>query len=321
MVVGGIILACAVVHSDTLSPISPRNTLITFQGSLLDSEGLSCTGQVTAEVGYYDSTDAKTRKLLYSESFSAIPVQRGAFRLNLMAGDKLSGSLSAVTSAAAVFADVKINGNSYLTDWPLGQNLAAVRAEHAAIAEGLRIPFKITSNDVPYHDATLITTGQVKDDRIQANSVKLAAGGVFSKSQIPPFSAGYVTGFFPNTISVNGQISAAQFTQGIIPDALVPNDIMRKTVSDGGGSPFGVMSGTVHSGQAVQVPAGFSREECQWMVSATALVSPGDGTGIDFITAVTDQNGVVNCVWDDVTRGDGTKIRVCDANYLTICRR
>ena len=318
LVIGIALLMPAVLLSDSQSALSPRTPLINFQGYLEDASGLACDGTIDLEARFYKSEARQPSDLVYAEKFLGVTVQHGMFRVPLFGGIPQDGttlSMEIVSQTPLLYVDIKADGMTLLEGWPLGSQLASIRAERAVKAEALRQPISLTQDEVPKHKATLITSGILKGELmppIPAGNIK---SGVFDPAMISKFEADKVTtGTFAPDAYESG-ILAEWFDTGTLPTSVIPDEVMLR-------SEFGVHTGVAMNGQAVQLPSGFQRSECMWFVSLSETINPNPGTedGIDHIQVLTDYNGVVKCMWDTNT-GGGMPAFDCTADYITICKK
>lgn len=312
------IILPATLLSDTPVPLGERTAVINFQGVLANNDGLAYDGTVDVKARFYRSPMRRPADLIYAEQFVGVAVEHGTFRVPLFLGTPIDGtafSINTFVEATTLYADVIINDTVLLEGWPIGSALASVRAEHAHYTEALRLPLSLNQSDIPLHNASLITTGQVATARLPAIPSTRVTTGQFSSSQVPALSAGIITSGSLSKQAFNNDISAALFTStdGPMSGSLIPYNIMRE-------GDIGFVSGIAANGTAVGIPAGFSRSQCSWALSLRRFnENAGNGTGIDHIEIVTDANGVVSCLWDHVTETPLNK--ECSVNYLTICKK
>jgi hypothetical protein len=191
--------------------------------------------------------------------------------------------------------------------------LAAIRAEQAVYADALRLPLSLSPSDILQHPATLITTGTLNLARIPSIPADRIQG-VFSPSFISSVDAGKVASGTFETAAFPDGVAADWFTTDTLAAGLIPDEVMRT-------GDIGLKMGTASNGTAVEIPSGFSRSQCVWMLSlANFNEDPGLESGIDHIQVLSDPNGVVTCLWDFNT-GDGPPNHECTVNYITICKK
>lgn len=315
IIVGMILLIPMLLLSDTPEALSPRTVVINFQGSLVDADGLAYSGEVDIEAWFYNSSDRLPSDLIYAEEFLGISVEHGMFRLPLLSGSPLEGtvlSIESLSNERELYVDIKVDDITFLEAWPVGSQLAAIRAERAVQADALRIPITLSPGDIPLHSASLITTGHIGSSRLPSIPGSKITSGVFSSTRIAGVNAASITGGTFGSEAFNDDISAVLFTTGTLNEILIPDETVKS-------DEFAALAGTVGHGEAVGIPGGFSRTQCAWMVSVNELQG-STGGGIDYIKVLTDHNGVVTCEWDNDTPQVPLRYR-CVANYLTVCKK
>ncbi len=295
-------------------PLAQRVSEIFFQGSLADSQDRAYSGPADVKIAFYKGPAAQPADLLYAEEFSSVAVKQGEFRIPILSGTPVDGNKDALRAADEAYAFVTIDGKAMLEAWPIGSKFAAIRAERAIEADVLRLPLEIDASAIPEHPASgHITSGALDAARFQQIPASLVTQGVFPTDAMPPgIDASAINSGTFGPDAFGSGIDASWFTTGTIPDAVMPDGIMKS-------ANVGVASGAVSHGQAVGVPSGFERSQCVWVVGVNHIQSQGKGTGIDHIHVYTDSDGVVFCKWDHVT-AEPMKFE-CTANYLTICRK
>lgn len=308
------LLLPAFLYSDTVNLLSERPVSINFHGRLADENGLSYNGKVNVEVLVYRSFNRIDANLVYAESFTDVGVENGLFGISLFRGVPLRNAFSpdTISQETELYVDIKVDGLFVLEGWPLGSQLASIRAERVQLADVIRGPLEIPPSAIPHHSARLITTGLLDAARIPPIKGSSVTGGAFSADMVPVFDATKVTSGTFGTDAFSNDINAGLFSAGILPDALIPAEFIRR---DG----IGILTGSVSHGQAVSVPSSFSRSQCYWQVSLHRIdAEPNEG--IDHLQLSADQNGVVTCLWDHIT-GETPYDHECSANYITICRK
>ena len=312
------------LFSDTPSPLESRTVTINFQGQMVDFMDRPYDGAVTVEALFYNSPMRQPTDLIYAEEFTNVDVDHGIFRIPLLSGTPLEGtspSIDLLTAQIQLYADIKVNGAAFLEAWPVGSQFAAIRAEHAVSADTLRQPLSLSAGDIPQHRAGLISSGVLNITRLPsipgtrvADDPATPQNDTFPVSMVPPFDASKVTTGSFDTSAFQSGISAEWFTTGTLSELLVSYEAMQKR-------DVGIRMGEASNGTAVQIPSGFNRTQCTWMVSLKHFNEDvGGEAGIDHLQVLADSNGVVSCVFDTDT-GGGPPTRPCTANYLTICKK
>jgi hypothetical protein len=316
----GVIIAAlflpAALLSEPPTPLSERMVVINFEGSLADAEQLRFDGHIDVEAWFYRLPSHQPSDSVYAEAFTNVQVHYGVFRVPLLSGTPLNGTAFSVASLFGqneLYVDIKVNGVTMLAAWSVGSQLAAIRAEQAVYADALRLPLSLSPSDILQHPATLITTGTLNLARIPSIPADRIQG-VFSPSFISSVDAGKVASGTFETAAFPDGVAADWFTTDTLAAGLIPDEVMRT-------GDIGLKMGTASNGTAVEIPSGFSRSQCVWMLSlANFNEDPGLESGIDHIQVLSDPNGVVTCLWDSNT-GDGPPNHECTVNYITICKK
>ena len=308
-----IVLSPAFLYPETANLLNDRIVSVGFQGRLTDENDLSYNGKVNIEAWIYRSFNRIEANLVYAERFADISVENGLFEISIFKGLPLRNafSLETISKETQLYADIKVNDLSVLEGWPLGSQLAAIRSERVQKADIIRGPIEIPPGAIPRHSASLITTGLLDVARIPSIPAGRITKGAFSAETVPSFDSNKVTSGTFGKDAFGNDIDAGLFSIGTLSDILIPSEFIRK---DG----IGWIIGSVSHGQAVSVPAGFSRSQCYWQVYVGSInAEPNEG--IDHVQLLTDQNGVVTCLWDHIT--ETPYDHECRANYITICRK
>lgn len=308
-IVVGVAMLLSSANAHAVEPMQARDLVIPFQAKVVDDAGLSYDGPSDVEVLFYKSPSREASEFLYAESFSA-NVERGVLRLPLLTGTVVSGAASAVASIPSddsVYLDVAVDGTTMIDLHPLKPWFAAMRAEHAATAEGLRTDLKLSASDIPAHPATLITTGELDADRIPTFSADRITSGTFEMGQVPEFSAAKVQSGSFSPDAMPSSLSASRFPNGILLDGVISGDVMR---NGDVGFDFGVVG---HNG-TIPVPAGFDRSQCSSILSLRSIYGSG---GVDQYHITQGGSGEVECRWSP--KEDGGDEDFCTASYLIVC--
>lgn len=312
LVVVSVALATPALSAQTTTPISDRPISIPFSASLVDGAGLAYDGTVDVEAWFYKAATHETADLIYAESFSGANVDHGLFRVALLTGTPEGGTIfspAAFASHEELFVDIKVDGATMLELAPLRPWFAAVRAEHADRAEGLRTDLKLDIDDIPAHSASVITTGTFNEDRIPAFPATKITTGTFDMGQIPTFPADRVLGGAFSSDAMPSSLSADNFPDDGLSDSVISDDVLRDDDIGFGFGPVG------HNG-SVPVPDGFSRSQCQWVLSLRHIDGFG---GVDQYHITTGTGGEVQCRWSP--NEDGSNENYCTASYLIICKK
>jgi len=293
--------------------LEPREGVIGLRGELEDEAGLAYDGVADFQIDYYGQPDRDATPPLYTEGFDDVEVARGVFSLPLLDGETIQGDPDSVESSSyeSVFVDVSVNGAPVLELEPLGAYLTAVRAEEADAAYGLAEDLELSNSDIPVHEATKVTSGQIDPARLPSgiDAARFSAGTLAYES-LPPIPASNITeGVFPAT-AIPEVLDASIFTTGTIPDAALPDDIIVE-------EDIYVGSGSVGHLGVIPIPIGFTRDYCQWIVGIKNLDGFG---GVDQFRVYTDQNGVVTCRWSP-DQADSELNHYCTASYLVVCMK
>lgn len=290
----------------------PREHVMNFRGTLIDESGMPFDGTASMEMTYYSAPSRDAGPPLYRESFLNVVVRHGIFNLPLLKGTIVAGGPGAVTSgmAAGRYVDVAVNGELVLELQPLGTQFAAIRAEKADVAYGLKEDMRLTLADIPAHPANKVTSGVLGSARMPTNGVSAASfsNGVLRYDQIPAITADKIgAGTFPDTL-IPDTLDASLFTTGIMSADILPSDILlRENIY--------VSSGTAGHLGVIPIPPGFTRNQCQWIVGLYHLDGFG---GVDQFRVNTDQNGVVTCRWSP-DEADAELNNYCTVSYLLVC--
>jgi len=291
----------------------PRDHAINFRGVLLDGEGEPFDGTVDVEVSFYGVPSRDVDPPLYRESFAGVVVARGILSLPLLKGAVEEGSPAAVVEGAdsVRYVDVWVDGALMVDLGPLGRHLAAIRAEEADFAYGLKEDIELSSSDIPTHKASKVTSGALDPARLPSGiDAANFSSGVLTYGQLPLIPASKVTSGTFSPGAIPDVLSASLFTEGTLSDDVLPDDII---VRDN----IYVGSGTVGHLGVIPVPMGFTRDYCQWVIGIHDLDGSG---GVDQFQVYTDQNGVVTCRWSP-DQADEELNHYCVASYLLVCMK
>ncbi len=114
------------------------------------------------------------------------------------------------------------------------------------------------------------------------------------------------------TLDVNGNIKAQQFCDNTgcynISDFL-----------SGGGSNVKYLSGNANHGDIVPIPSGFTRDQCDWIVSLRASSGgvPTDNHNVVYDIRADPTSGAITCRFRETAHGYFNN--ACSVNYLTVC--
>jgi hypothetical protein len=290
-----------------------RVPVIHFEAGIPDAEGLPYDGAIDVEAAFFATPIDDGSPALYREAFTAAAVEHGLLRLPLLTGMPLAGSRDAVISGASGerFVDIAIGGVVLLARAPLGEQMFAIRAEHAALASALLDDFKLTPDQIPYHPASKITSGILNPTRLPSEiPAGLFTAGTLGVDHLPAIPPGYVTSGVFSSRLIPDVLNATMFTTGFLRPEVLPTDVLQK-------DDLFIYAGTAGHLGIIPVPTGFARDQCQWVVGIKKL----DGTGgVDQSRVYADQNGVVTCRWSD-KQDDAELNHYCMASYLVICRK
>lgn len=289
-----------------------RTPSINFEATLLDDADLPYDGQVAVDASFYRAPSSDPANLVYAESFGSVEVDGGLMRVPLLTGTPEGGtsfSLDAFAAEDELFVDILVDGVALLTLHPLRSSFAAIRAEYARYADGLRADFDLLVDEVPVHSASLITNETFDPARIPNFSAAKIASGSFGVDQVPNVSGSTLTDgpFSIHTIPSN--LNASNISGGVLLDDVVASAIIRR-------GNITLSHGTVNDGDHLSMPGGAPPENCKILLGMNHGETDNAGQGLDW-WQVYEESGTVRCRFSH--REDQGDLRYCTANYLIIC--
>lgn len=301
LITGGVLFAAE------MNDLGARTPTIYFQGQLVDVQDLPFDGTVSVGVVMYETpAHMPSDPALYDETFSEVAVEHGYFRVALSPGD--------LSAYEEVYVDLWVDGSPFLESWPLRGNATATRAERSVEATQLSGSFVLADDQIPPHDAALISSGVLDRNRLPAIPGDRVGNGEFQLSQVPSIDASRVTTGTFGVDAFGRDVSADQFDRAgsVLPERLIPSQVIRA-------GDYAFSSGVAGHHTVAAPPSGFHPSQCTWMAGLNALPSPDISSGVDQIhVSIDGTTGLVTCTW---ATGSGTADRTCSANYLAICRK
>jgi hypothetical protein len=291
--------------------MADRQLSIAFEAMLMDDADLPFDGQVNVEASFYNAPVSDPGNLVYAESFADVEVGRGRLRVPLLTGTPEQGTIFSKEAFAAIgelYVDMMVNGSKMVSLYPLRSSFSAVRAEYAQTAEGMRVDLDLEPGDIPQHQASLITSGELDAERIPHFPGSRIDDGAFAVEQLPDIPGSSLDGMFPAAM-LPSNFNADDITAGSLIDDVVTNAIIRK-------SNVNLAHGVASDGDHLTMPGGAPRENCKILLSMNYAKTDSAGQGIDW-WQIYDEDGTVRCKFSH--REDQGDQRSCSTNYLIIC--
>lgn len=308
-----IVCSSTVSYAADVPPMENRAVQINFHAVVEDAAGLAYDGTVEAEALYYHAPTSNAADLICAESFSTVNVSRGVMRLPLFGGVASQGqpcNVDGLVQYGELYVDILIDGQPFLSAHPLRSQFAAMRAEHAKMAQGFRRDLLFDVADIPQHSSSRLTTGTVDPERIPIFDASKIVQDTFGVDQIPDIDASKVGAGTFGRNQLPATLSADQFDQGMLPESAVPDVVLRS-------GDIGITSGAVLNGQNVVYPNGFAGHQCKVLLSLRGI-DADTGSDVDQYT-IYETSGQVTCTWSS-DRGNPDR-SACAANYFVICKK
>lgn len=309
----GLMCAAAQAASAAVAVFEDRVAIINFEGKLVDADGLAYDGTADVEAWFYRAPTQLPADLVYAEEFPGVAVEYGLFRVPFFSGSPLEGtvfSLDAIAATNELYADIKINGVTFLASHPMRASLAAIRAERAKEAESVRLGFVVDKSAIPDHSAYLITSGDLDPNRLPTMSASgKITSGTFPDTQLPSISADSITIGQFTIDQMPSQVDVSKFSDDELLDSVITDEVIRT-------DDIAFEMGTSGNNGYIDVPEGFMRNQCKILLGLREI----DGhSGVDQFHIAARPTGEVECRWS--WNEMGTQERGCTVNYLMVCKR
>jgi hypothetical protein len=317
-------------RAEALDSFSPVPGLLHYQAQLTSPEGINVDGEVAIQVLIYDSAtlgvhgDPADEHVVYAEDQGQVRADRGTLRFTIGQGTALgpfSGAplpLEAITTAADLYVELIVDGETVAPRQRIGFHNAAMRTQYARVAQELDGELKLNANNLP--------------DEMNAG---LASKDMLHAGRIPPLPSGKLTGLLSG-YRMPSDIPLSRISGGSLGASVLPG-FSASSVSDGtfasGRLPATVMpegnvgfaSGLIFHGQTLPLPSGFDVSQCAWLVayhnSDTSIYIDNTTENVEVYTG-TDPNAhsydrTVTCRLSD----NGSDVANCWVDYLVVCKK
>ena len=143
---------------------------ISYQGYLLDAQGVELGRPVEMEVRLYDSLIAGIDQgvtddhVIYAEGHSAVDVEGGVFRVSIGSGQPLDAKWAGLPAddllaAGSVYLELWVDGERLSPRQRMGAMPAVFHADYAKYAEQVENLPAVTESNMPNYPAEMIKTG------------------------------------------------------------------------------------------------------------------------------------------------------------------
>lgn len=325
------VLITVFVTLKSYAQVGSGSKMISYQGHIMDTDGINVNAVYPVEVRLYDSFIAgigqgiENSHVVYAEIHNAIEVKGGNFVIaiggGVPVGDKWTElPVDQIVSRENIYLELWIDGERMSPRQKVGSVPATVTAEYSKYADELTEIPDIAPEQMPAYNAEKITSGAfasnqiptVKPSCVNENDTGCISG-LLSPAQIPALSADKFS--TSGTLSADrlDSLDASKITGGMVSSSTLPSNLLKS-------HNIAFRTGTAPHNSMIAVPSGFSKSDCVWVASPST--HDGSVEGIDQIELSVNNDLVVTCrIFESWTHTYGKPVVLCSANYAIFCKK